>query len=89
MTLKNYLKKKLNNSGQNNFHLTTLMKKNENLNNDENMELNNIIDEEHINLIEKIHNVKYQYKYLSRNLKRISEKKNRKIFFEKNRRINK
>ena len=65
------------------------MKKNENLNNDENMELNNIIDEEHINLIEKIHNVKYQYKYLSRNLKRISEKKNRKIFFEKNRRINK
>ena len=70
-------------SGQNNFHLVTLMKKNENINNDENMELNNIIDEEHINLIEKISNVKYQYKYLKGKLKRMTEKKNRKIFFEK------
>ena len=71
-------------SGQNNFHLVTLMKKNENFNSDDILDLNNNNnDEEQINLIEKISNVRYQYKYLKSHLKRIVEKKNRKIFFEK------
>ena len=73
-------------SGQNSFHLVTLMKKTENYNNEENIELlNNINDDNNksTNLMEKLINVKYQYKYLKKNLMVKKDKKNRKIFFDK------
>ena len=71
-------------SGQNTFHLVTLMKKNENYS-EENAELLNTANENnlHKNLIEKLINVKYQYKYLKTNLMVKKQKKNRKIFFDK------
>jgi len=72
-------------SGQNNFKLVKLMKKNDNSSNlDENVELKNNEDEgEKINLIEKLISLKYQYIYLKNHLMRKKIKKNRKIFFSK------
>ena len=70
--------------GQNTFHLAALMKKPENYN-EEKMGLLNIDDKKNLNtnLIEKLNNLKYQYKYLKTNLMVKRAKKNRKIFFEK------
>ena len=70
--------------GENNFHLVSLMKKNENKFNEENIELiNNNMDEQQKNIFEKIMNVKYQYKYLKTHLIKKKEKKSRKFFFDK------
>ena len=72
------------NSGQNNFKLVKLMKKVDNSNFDENAELKANEDEgEKINLIEKLINLKYKYKYLKTHLMRRKITKNRKIFFSK------
>ena len=70
-------------SGQNNFQLVKIMKKNENFTDEENMELKSSKEENHINLIEKLINIKYQYVYLHNNLVRKKEKRNRKLFFDK------
>ena len=60
------------------------MKKPENYN-EEKMGLLNIDDKKNLNtnLIEKLNNIKYQYKYLKTNFMVKKERKNRKIFFDK------
>ena len=71
------------NSNNNNFRLLSLMKKNEKIHNDDNIEINNYIDEDEINLIKKNANIKYQYRNLKKNLLKKREKKSRKVFFDK------
>ena len=76
------------NSNHNNFRLLTLMKKNEKMYNDDNIEINNnkdIDDEERINLIEKMANAINEFDYIKNKLlkRRRKKKKNRKIFVEK------
>ena len=79
-----FKEKSKNYSGENNFHLVSIMKKNENYYNEENNELNNNnINGQQINFFEKISNIKYQHIYLKNHLIKIKVKKNRKIFFDR------